>query len=319
MSRVVLMLIVAVAVLGSVAAVAQDPGDEVAVLVNGEPIHDWEFKLLLPQVEADMESRGLDVRGREVMEILLGRAIDSKLLAQEARRRGIEPHPDRIETKMSRLIEQAGGRGALEAELIRSGLSYDQLRSTVVEADLVRSLVEAEGGGGTRPITDDDVTAYYDDHPEMFTAPDKIRTRHIMIRIDADASDVERAAARIRIESARRRALAGEDFAELAREISEGPNASRGGDLGFTPRGLMVAGFDEVVWSLEPGDISEVIESDLGYHLAKVEEIREGERLPIDEARPLIEKLITQMRNAEVIATLVADLRTSAEIREPGQ
>ncbi len=318
MSRAVLMLIAVVLVLGPLAAAAQIADDGAMVFVNDEPIFDWELKLLLPQIEADLEARGLEARGREVIENLLGRAIDSKILVQEARRRGIEPRDDRIKDKLSQLAEQAGGRGALEAELIRSGLTYDEFRSTVVQADLVQSLVEAEGGG-IHEIADQEVAAFYDDNPALFVAPGKIHTRHIMVLVDADASDVERTAARIRIESARRRALAGEDFAELAMEVSEGPNASRGGDLGFTGRGDMVAGFDDVVWSLEPGEISEVIESDLGYHLAKVEEIRDGRQLPIDEVRPLIETLMRQRRNAEVIGTLVSELRDSAEIRDPAQ
>ncbi len=60
------------------------------------------------------------------------------------------------------------------------------------------------------------------------------------------------------------RAVAGEDFASLAMELSEGPNAANGGDLGFTARGQMVESFDDAVWALEVGEISEVVESRLG-------------------------------------------------------
>jgi peptidyl-prolyl cis-trans isomerase C len=311
------LLLTPVVVGACLVAAAQVPEEGVTMYVNDEPIYDWELKLLLPQVEVDMASQGLEPRGPSVLETLVNRAIDGKLLAQEARRRDIEPREDRIGDKMSKLIEQAGGRAELEAKLIQSAVTFDELRFTVVQADLVQSLVELERGGAGREVTDAEVRAYYDEHPELFTAPDKIRTRHIMIRVDSDATDAKRAEAEHRIDAIRTRALAGEDFAELAEELSEGPNASRGGDLGFTGRGDMVAGFDEVVWSLEVGEISEVIVSDLGYHLARVEEIREGSRLPLDEARPLIEELINQRRNADVIGSLVAELRQSADIRQP--
>jgi len=319
MLRIVTASVVAVAIGVALTAAAQDTTRGVAVYVNNEPIHDWELKLLLPQVEADMASRGIDPRGRAVIETMIGRAIDSKLLAQEARRRGIEPNQERIEAKMSALAKQAGGQGALEAALIKSGVSYDQLRSTVVQADLVRSLVEEEHGGEVGEPSADEVEAYYHEHAELFTEPDKIHTRQIMIKVDADATNAERDDARRRAEAARERAVAGEDFAALARQVSEGPNASRGGDLGYTSRGDMIPAFDDAVWSTEVGGITEVIETDMGFHVAKVEDLHPGDPVPLDKARPLIQSLIIQRQNAQIIGSLLADLRNTADIREPGQ
>jgi parvulin-like peptidyl-prolyl isomerase len=316
------MVTVSVVVLAigvALTAAAQDAARGVVVYVNNEPIHDWELKLLLPQVEADMASRGVDPRGRAVMETMIGRAIDSTLLAQEARRRGIEPNQERIDAKMSALSDQAGGRGALEAALIKSGVTYDELRSTVVQADLVRTLVEEEHGGEIDEPSDDEVEAYFREHAELFTEPDKIHTRQIMIKVDADATKAERDEARTRAEAARERAVAGEDFAALARKVSDGPNASRGGDLGYTSRGDMIPAFDDVVWSTDVGGITNVIETNMGFHVAKVEDVRKGDPVPLDKARPFIESLISQRRNAQIIASLLADLRSTADIREPGQ
>jgi parvulin-like peptidyl-prolyl isomerase len=299
------------------AAAVKDSVDEAVVIVNGEPIPAWELKLLLPQVKTELESQGMEPKGEVLIKIALKRAIDGRLLAQEARRRGIQAQDVRVDVKMARLASQAGGESALETELARSGVTVDQLRSTVVQADIVQTLIENELGESATP-TPDEVDAFYGDNIDRFTGPDAIHSRHILILAGSETPQEQRAEARQRAEAARQRALAGEDFAELARELSEGPNAERGGDLGFTFRGSMVEGFDEAVWALDVGEISEVVESGLGYHVITVEEIRPGEPVPLDEVRELVADLLEQQNRAAVISSLVAELEKNAEIVTPG-
>jgi parvulin-like peptidyl-prolyl isomerase len=304
-----------VLVVGTLSVAVGSQLDEIAVLVNGEPVYTWELKLLVPQIEIEMKSQGLETRGADVVKTTLGRAVDSKLLAQAARTRGHQVNEQRVNDKMQRLADGAGGPAALEAELIRSGVTYDQLRSTVVEADLVQSLVEAEVAAGIE-VTDDEVAAFYEANQELFRGPDRIHTRHILLRVAPDATPEQREAVRRRAEAARQRALAGEDFAALAAELSEDPNASRGGDLGFTARGQMVEEFDDAVWQLEPGEISEVVSSRLGYHVITVDEIRPGSVVTLDQARASVTDLLRQQRLAEALGRLVGELRAKAEIRE---
>jgi len=238
------------------------------------------------------------------------------LLAHEARRLGIEPNEERVAARLDAMAERAGGRAKLEAELITAGVTYDQLRATVVQADLVQSLVEAEVISAIE-VTDAEIAAFYAEHPGLFKQPDKVHSRHILFKAGPDASPAEREAARADAVAARERALAGEDFAGLAVELSEGPNALKGGDLGYTARGQMVASFDDAVWELAPGEISDVVESELGFHVIKVEEIVVGESVPLEEARPVIENLLRQQETAEGIGVLVAELRAKAEIHDP--
>jgi len=306
----------ALLICGTHTATAQGRPDQVALFVNDEPISTWEIGLLLPQIQSGMASQGLDPKGEAVLNTALQRAVDNKLLTQEARRRGIEPDAARIQQRMDAMADRAGGRAALEAELIKSGVMYSQLRETVVQADLVQSLVETEVGEDGA-ITDEDVAAFYAENSQLFKSPDSIHTRHILLKVEADASPAQREAIRERASVARERALAGEDFAALARELSEGPNAQRGGDLGFTTRGQMVERFDEAVWALDAGEISGVVESRLGYHVIKVEEIAIGPTVPLDEARPTIENLLRQQTTGQALSGLVSELRASAVIRDP--
>jgi peptidyl-prolyl cis-trans isomerase C len=309
---VVVVLLVAIAV----TAMAQSKSQEVAVVVNGEHVYTWELALLLPQIEAEMKSQGLEPKGNVVIRSVLDRAIDGKLLAQEARRRGIKPNDARIDEKLAKMAARAGGRADLEAELVKTGIDYSQLRSTVVQADLVQTLVETQVATKGE-VTADEVAAFYLENPELFKSPDRIHARHILFRVGAGDSPEQKKAARDKAVAAHARAVAGEDFAALAIELSEGPDASKGGDLGFTARGQMVESFDDAVWALKPGEISDVVESALGYHVIKVEEIVIGPTVPLDEARPAVEDLLRQERIAQVLSELVTELRASAEIRDP--
>ena len=296
-------------------SMARDGYEEVAVIVNGSEIYSWELALLLPQILSETAAQGLDPKGDVLIRSVLERAIDSRLLAQEAVRRGIEPNTTRINEKMAKMAEGTGGRADLEAELIKSGITYSQLLSTVRQADLVQTLVETEVAANL--VTPEEISAYYNENLARFKNQDKIHTRHILFVVKPGDDPARKQTAREKAVAAHARAVAGEDFAALAIELSDGPNASKGGDLGFTARGQMVEAFDEAVWALEPGEISDVVESDLGYHVIKVEEISIGSTVPLDEARLVVEDLLHQQRIGGVISGLVTELMKTADIREP--
>jgi peptidyl-prolyl cis-trans isomerase D len=128
-----------------------------------------------------------------------------------------------------------------------------------------------------------------------------VRARHILIKVDSGADDATKAAAKARAEAALARAKKGEDFATLAKELSEDKgSAKKGGDLGYNPKGRMVAPFDDAQFALKPGELSGVVESQFGYHVIKVEGVREGD-VPVAEAKhELAEKLYLDRKASEL-------------------
>jgi peptidyl-prolyl cis-trans isomerase D len=170
-----------------------------------------------------------------------------------------------------------------------------------------------------------EVDAEYQRQRHRYTGLEKqVRARHILIKVAGDASDEVKAAARARIERLLARARAGEDFAALAREASEDPgSARRGGDLGYNPRGRMVAPFDEAQFSLQPGQISGVVESDFGFHIIKVEGVREGDVPEAEAKRELGENLYRAARSKELAreaaVRALADLRSGMTMEQLGE
>ena len=112
-------------------------------------------------------------------------------------------------------------------------------------------------------IGEDETQYYYDSHIDEFERPESVHARHILLKSEEKTAEV--------LELAR----SGRDFAELAKEYSAGPTKDTGGDLGFFEKGRMVPEFEEAAFSLEPGEISDVVQTQFGYHIIKLEERKE--------------------------------------------
>jgi len=161
---------------------------------------------------------------------------------------------------------------------------------------------------------DDRVRALYDSRESEFDQPEQVRARHILIRIpsgdDAEAAD---ALAKTQTEEARARLTAGEDFAVVAEELSADPGSkTRGGDLGFFPRGRMVKPFEDAAFALAPGELSEPVKTIHGWHLIQTEELRPAKLIPYADARAGLARETLQEETGEAGAREAAEKLVTA-------
>jgi peptidyl-prolyl cis-trans isomerase D len=143
-------------------------------------------------------------------------------------------------------------------------------------------------------ISDADVEKYYAEHAAEFTEPRQMRAAHILVRVGETGGSEAEDQARAKVAEAIRRVKAGEDFAKVAKEVSQDQgSASRGGDLGFIKAGELVPEFEKAVFTLKPGEITaEPVRTPFGFHAIKALEIREGGKKPLkDVAKGIREKL----------------------------
>lgn len=132
------------------------------------------------------------------------------------------------------------------------------------------------------------INAYYKNNKDQFSTAEMRHARHILFTIkDEDSQDV-RDAKMAQAQDILIRAQNGEDFATLATQFSEGPSKTNGGDLGFFGRGMMIPGFEEATFSLEKGGISEIVTTEFGYHIIKLEEITPASTQTVAEAKDAI-------------------------------
>lgn len=119
-------------------------------------------------------------------------------------------------------------------------------------------------------VEEGDLEKYYRRHLDRFDIPEQVRAAHVLIRLAGDAGDIMRQQKRQLAEKVLAEARAGKDFAQLARQYSDDPgSAGKGGDLGYFPRGAMVAAFEEAAFNLKPGEISDIVETPFGLHIIK--------------------------------------------------
>ena len=136
--------------------------------------------------------------------------------------------------------------------------------------------------------TDDEIKEYYEENLSQFQKQEEVHARHILFTVKPDASADEKAAARKKAEDVLAKAKGGADFATLAKENSQDSTAAEGGDLGTFPRGVMTPPFEAAAFALEPGQVSDIVETQFGFHIIKLEDKQTARTQPIEEAKPAI-------------------------------
>jgi peptidyl-prolyl cis-trans isomerase C len=151
-------------------------------------------------------------------------------------------------------------------------------------------------------VTEDDMKLYYKTHQDEFKTPEMVRVRHILIRVDRAASAEEKAKAKEKIEGVLKRVKAGEDFGKLAAEVSEdAASRIKGGDLGFFEKGRSLPEFEKAAFALKPGEVSDVVETKLGYHIIKMEEKKEPALQPYEKVKDQVkEKTLVSFKRARL-------------------
>lgn len=288
------------------------PPDQVVVTVNGDPVYAGEVQMAAQQMAQTMAASGQQVDPQRIGAAAMQQMVDGMLLVQEARRREFTVDPAIVKTSVEKAEASAGGAEELDVTLEQQGMDRGRLKELIEDADLVNQLLKQLGAGVE--VSDEQVSAFYSENPTFFEAAEEISARHILFKVESGADDETKAAAKAKAEAARKRALAGEDFATLATELSEGPSGPKGGDLGFFTRERMVAPFADAAFAMKPGETSEIVETRFGFHVIRVEDRRDARTVPLEEVRDRIRQGLTQEGQGKRVEELLAGLREKAEI-----
>ena len=160
-----------------------------------------------------------------------------------------------------------------------------------------------------RDVSDDEISAYYDSHPQDFLRDEEARARHILFRLPENASAEREERVRSLAQGVLDDLRGGADFAAAAAEHSEDDGtAEAGGDLGFFPRGLMMLPFEEAAFSLPIGELSDLVRTELGIHILRVEERLEAGLKPLEDVRPEVIDALQEQKAQEAALVFVDDL-----------
>lgn len=282
--------------------------------VNDEPVPDQLIDAEFGQIKASYEQMG-NMSCCERDEEFLGYARDNligrTLLGQHARLTMPAPSAAEIDDALVKAKEEHGGE---EHFFFNIGITPDQedkIRPQVAESLQLDHLLLSLTSHLKSP-TEDELRAFYEAHLDRFTGPEEVRASHIFRNVERVE---ERENILTELRQVRKKALAGEDFDELAREYSD--KAEDEIDLGFFKRGDLMDEFEIMAFSMEIDEISPTLASPWGLHLVKLTERKSPAPLPYEECRAAVEESFILQRRQDTIQTKVDELKKSATIVLP--
>jgi peptidyl-prolyl cis-trans isomerase D len=223
---------------------------------------------------------------------------------------------DLLAAKAQRLIEAGVAISDGEArDAIRASRESVQLLAVRLDGSQPRpGLAVAPDAGKQLAAKDPErVRKAVEERRAELDSPEQVRARHILVALAPRADAAARSAARAKIDAAKKRLEAGEDFAAVAKDVSDDPGTKQnGGDLGFFKRGAMVAPFEDAAFKLEPGKLSDVVETPFGFHLIRVEETKAASQLPYSEASARVAQELAEDDAAAAAAKADADAISAA-------
>lgn len=157
-------------------------------------------------------------------------------------------------------------------------------------------------------VSAQEIESYYQINLNDFTQEERISAGHILLTVDRNASDEEINQVREKLADLKREIDSGVDFQELAREYSDCPSAQHGGDLGSFGRGMMVPEFEEAAFALNPGEISDPVRTEFGWHLIKVQDYIPARTKELDEVRAQIRMLVGEEKAMDQLADIMDDV-----------
>ncbi len=250
---------------------------------------------------------------REVRLKVLDVLIDQHLLWRAAQSDNMVVNDETLNKAYQQYVAGFENESMFQLKLKQSGLTEDIFRDNLRKKLSAQHWLE-ESVFKNIDVTEEEITQFYEVNKSQFMQPEQVRASHILIQVPEDAEEEVAAAARSRIENIKQQLDNGAVFAELAREKSEDSSASRGGDLGYFPRGQMVPTFDKAAFSLSPGQVSDIVRTQFGYHLILLADKRTARQYEKVEIEQKIANYLWQQKSSEAIDAVIDDLRENADI-----
>lgn len=217
----------------------------------------------------------------------LKQMIDEKLILLESKRLGITVGTEEVDAAVSEIRKNYSDEKSFETMLIKEYINFDNWKDKI-KKKLIIDKVIARAILSKIDISSEEIEAYYIRRQTDFHREEQVRARQILLRDETEAV------------KARERIREGEGFAAVAKKVSQSPDSQEGGDLGFFSRGIMPPEFDEVVFTIKVGMLSEVVESPYGYHIFLVEEKREALDLDLEEVHAQIVEVLKRAKMDEL-------------------
>lgn len=288
-----------------------------AALVNGEEISRMFLESEVEKITAMLSMQGKVLSERELVSLkhdVLEKLIDYELLWQESVNKKISVSDQAVKDEVDGLKKQFPDEESFQRSMAEMDMSESELILRIKKNIAVRDLLEQEVTGKVS-VTNEDSKVFYNDNARHFLEPEQVKASHLMIEVREGATEAEKKKAKKEIEALESRLKQGEDFGAVAREASQCPSSTRGGDLGFFERDSPMDGtFLEAAFALQPGEMSPVTETQFGYHIIKVTDRKPERVIPFEEIKDDIGNHLQQQKTVIFIQEYLGYLKRGATI-----
>jgi parvulin-like peptidyl-prolyl isomerase len=305
--------------LGIIPLVKPDPKDPVVVTVNGAPITAAEITDYA-KTEAQMINATSTEESKAVFRDASENLINRQLLLQEAARRKITVTDPEV-AQRAREFQIGGAEGQTTPQ---TGAPDAQLMNAVRGSMEIEKMLDDEFRAHHVQPTDAQIQKYYEEHRDLFVKdPGEVQLAHIAVKLPPNATDAQKKAAAEKIIKIYKEAQKSKDFAALAKQNSEDTeSAAKGGDLGYFRPGQLPPVVDKVVFATPVGQLTQIVQSNLGFSFIKVV-ARRGETLsPLPEVKAKIAMFILDENEDAVVKALLKKIAKGAKIefkKAPGE
>ena len=279
------------------------PEDETIAVVNNKKISLSQFQERLGSFFEQYDDLIVqdEKRINQLKEIVVNQLIDEELLNQEAARKGIQVADEELAKEMNKLISERG-RNSFSPYFSNIKLTEKQWKSRLQSYLSRKKLIQQEVISKI-PITKREISSYYEAHKNDFTIPQAYLVRNITL-----ATNDEAEAIRSKIDK-------GTNFQYLVQEHSISPDKDRDGELGYIEKGDLPLEMETEIFSQRKNSqFTDVIRSQDGYHILKLEKYRKRKRLNLNEARTSIKEILIDQKKDEAYQRWLDKLKENATI-----
>ncbi len=291
--------------------------DTTVVIVNDIPITETdvalEIKRILFQAKAMRQPIDESMMG-SMRDKVIDSLINRELLYQRSKAKGITTDAEEIDNSIDQIKQKLEAGQSFESLLAEMGITIETMRTQVGQANAIQKLIEVVVYPKAM-VSEKESRIFFENNPQYFQKPEEVKASHILIQVAPDAGDEEKLAARKKIEEVQIKIEAGNDFAELARQYSEGPSNVNGGDLGYFDRKKMVKPFSDAAFALKPGEVSDIVETRFGFHLIKVYDKKAKSAYVFEDIKDRLREILRQQKIQDETVHYLEELRKTADVK----
>lgn len=271
-----------------------------------------EAKKELLEIREKYQGAERRLRSRRAELKALEKLIEKTLMFQRAEELGITISDKEVGTAIELIKERNRlSDAALKAALKRDGIDFEQYRERI-RRELLLGAVERREVNARVVVSSDEVVQFYRDNISRYIRDEERKARQIFFALKPDAGRPEVARVMNRARAIMAKLQNGADFEKVVRNFSEGPAASKGGDLGYIKRGEVFPEFESLLFSLKPGEVGGPVRTRAGVHVVKLDEIKKGLPVPLEKVKDAIMSELLRRKREERRREWIAELRRKA-------